>query len=179
MMKLIHIRDVYILLNITKKGGIIMSRTPERVLSIISVVFTALALIPSFLIVAFGKALSQGEIRKEIEMELLTDPELTGDETDIILSMFESISGFGWFFVVVLLISLVATIIGMVSIWNNKNPKLAGIMFIIAGLFALVLSPTSIMLYVAAILCFTKKSPHLPTEDSFVDSNYDDTMRPL
>lgn len=162
-----------------EKGGIVMSRTPERVLSIISLVFTALALIPSFLIVGLGKALTQSEIREELESELLADPQLTGEETDMILSMFGSFSGFGWFFVIVLLISLIATIVGMVSIWNNKNPKLAGIMFIIAGLFALVLSPTSIMLYVAAILCFTKKSPQLPTDDSFVESNYDDSMRPL
>lgn len=156
-----------------------MNRTPERILSIISVIFTALALIPSFLVVAFGKALSDGEIREEIEMDLLNDPELTGEETDMVLSILESISGFGWFFVFVFLISLIATIVGMIAIWNNKNPKLAGIMFIIAGLFALVLTPTSIMLYIAAILSFTKKPPHLPEEDAFIESHSDDTMRPL
>lgn len=156
-----------------------MNRTPERVLSIISVIFTALALIPSFIIVALGKAISQGELREEIEMDLLNDPELSGEETDMVLSILESVSGFGWFFVVVFLISLIATIVGMVAIWNNKNPKLAGIMFIVAGLFALVLSPTSIMLYIAAILCFTKKPPQLPEEDTFMENNYDDSMRPL
>ena len=61
---------------------------------------------------------------------------------------------------------------------NNKNPKLAGIMFILAGLFAFVLSLTSILLYIAGILCFTRKAP-LTDETTFVENQYDDTLRPL
>ena len=35
--------------------------------------------------------------------------------------------------------------------WNNKNPKLAGKTFILAGLFAFVLSPTSILLLILLV----------------------------
>lgn len=156
-----------------------MKRTPERILSIISLIFTTLALIPGFLFVAFGNMLSESEFREEIESDILANQDLTSEDVDAIISLFESISTFGWFIVIVLLISLIATIVGMVSIWNSKNPKLAGVMFIIAGLFVFVISPTSIMLYVAAILCFTRKPPYAPEEDTFVESNYDDSMRPL
>lgn len=153
-----------------------MNRTAERVLSIISLVLTVLALIPGFLLVVFGKALSEGPFREEIEMELISDPEFSIEEADFMLSMLEWVGGFGWFAVVVLIISLIVTIVGITAIWNNKNPKLAGIMFIIAGLFAFVLSLGSILLYVAAILCFTKKAPAQPV---IAEENNDEAMRPL
>lgn len=154
-----------------------INRTVEKVLSILSLVFTTLALIPSFILVIFGKAFSTtGELRQELEAEVFADPTLEPEEAQMVLSILDSVGGFGWFIVIVLLISLVATIIGMVAIWNNKNPKLAGIMFIIAGLFVFVLSPTSIALYVAAILSFTKKPTYNPTESSFEAT---DLMRPL
>ncbi len=156
-----------------------INRTAEKVLSIVSLVFTALALLPSFILVIFGKALSDGEIRRELEADVYADPTLEPEEAQMVLSILDSVSGFGWFIVIVLFISLIATIVGMVSIWNNKNPKLAGIMFIIAGLFVFIISPTSIMLYIAAILSFTKKPPYQPSESSFVEENFDDSMRPL
>ena len=83
-----------------------------------------------------------------------------------------------WLIIIGLIISLVLTIIGIVNIWNNKNPKLAGIMFIIAGVFGGILSLPSILLYIAGILCFTKKPP-LTDEPQFMDDQYDGTMRPL
>ena len=66
---------------------------------------------------------------------------------------------FGWGFIILLVISLVLNIIGIVSVNKNKKPKNAGILFIVAGLFAGVLSLTSILLYVAAIMCFVRKPP--------------------
>ena len=75
-----------------------------------------------------------------------------------------------WLIIIGLIISLILTIIGIVNIWKNKNPKLAGTMFIIAGLSAGILSLTSILLYIAGILCFTKKPP-LTNEPQFVDDN--------
>lgn len=156
------------------EGGVRMNRTAEKVLSIISVVLTVLALIPSFMFGLFGKVISEGSLRDEIEMDLLTDPDFTGEDVDIILSVLEWLGGFGWFAVVVLLISLIVTIVGIVAIWNNKNPKLAGIMFIIGGLFAFVLSLGSILLYITAVLCFTKKAATPPV----MEDTYDD-MRPL
>lgn len=156
-----------------------IKRTAEKVLSIISLIFTVIALLFSFLFVAFGKFLTEDAVRQEIEAEIYADdPSLDPTEVQMILEVLGSVSGFGWFSVIVLLISLIATIVGMVSIWNNKNAQLAGIMFIIAGFFAFVLSPTSIMLYVAGILCFVKKPPHTPAPLESEDV-YDDSMRPL
>ncbi|MDS9472155.1 DUF4064 domain-containing protein [Sporosarcina pasteurii] len=156
-----------------------MKRTAEKVLSVISLVFTVLSVIGSFIFVAIMKTFTEGTLRTEIEMELYADPELTVEDVDMILSVLEYFEGFSWFIVVVLVISLIATIIGMIFMWNEKNPKLAGIMFIVAGLFAFILSPTSIMLYIAAILCFTRKPPLAAEDQSFIDNQYDDSMRPL
>ncbi|AOV06651.1 DUF4064 domain-containing protein [Sporosarcina ureilytica] len=156
-----------------------MKRTAEKVLSIISLVFTVLSIAGSFIFVGIMKAFTNGALRSEIEMELYADPELTVEDVDMILSVIEYFEGFSWFIVVVLVISLIATIIGMIFMWKEKNPKLAGILFIVAGLFAFILSPTSIMLYIAAILCFTRKPPLATNETSFVDNHYDDSMRPL
>ena len=95
----------------------------------------------------------------------------------MIFGMFDMFADFSWLFVIALVISLIATIVGIIFIWNNKNPKLAGVMFILAGLFAYVLSPTSILLYIAGIMCFTRKAPL--TDDPTFGNQYDDTLRPL
>ena len=137
-----------------------MKRTAEKVLSIISAVFTLLSIIGGFAFAAFMKAvLSDGTLRSDMESEFLADPTLGAEDVDMIFGMFDMFADFTWLYVIVLVISLIATIVGIIFIWNNKNPKLAGAMFILAGLFAFVLSPTSILLYIAGILCFTRKAP--------------------
>lgn len=156
-----------------------MKRTAEKVLSIISLVFTVLGIIGSFFMVGFMKLVTGGALGEELEMELFNDPNLTPEDIEATLWAFDFLEGFSWFFVVVLIISLIATIVGIVFMWKEKNAKLAGIMFIVAGLFAFIISPTSIMLYIAAILCFTRKPPLDGGNQSFVEENYDDSMRPL
>ena len=59
--------------------------------------------------------------------------QIINDNMDLVIDAF---SIFGWVFIIILVISLILNIIGIVSISKNKNPKLAGIMFILAGLFA-------------------------------------------
>ena len=156
-----------------------MKRTAEKVLSIISVVFTAMSLIGSFIFLAFIKTVtSDGVMRREMELDLYSDPEFSAEEVEMIMWFVDFLEGFGWFLVVVLIISLIASVVGIIFMWNDKNPKLAGIMFIIAGLFAFVLSLTSILLYVAGVFCLTKKAP-LVDEPPFVEESLDGTMRPL
>ena len=155
-----------------------MKRTAEKVLSIISVVFTLLSIIGGFAFAAFLKAvLADGTLRSDMESEFLADPTLGAEDVEMIFGMFDVFADFTWLFVIVLVISLIATIVGIIFIWNNKNPKLAGAMFILAGLFAFVLTPTSILLYIAGILCFTRKAP--VTDDPTFGNQYDDTLRPL
>lgn len=156
-----------------------MSRTAEKVLSIISAVFTLITVIMSFVGLAFWKTLTSDPAwRREVEMELLADPEFTPGDVEFIFSLLNFFEGFYWFIIIALIISFILTIVGIINIWNNKNPKLAGIMFIVGGVLAGLLSLTSILLYIAGILCFTRKPP-LTTDQTFVDENYDGTMRPL
>ncbi|KQL34974.1 DUF4064 domain-containing protein [Psychrobacillus sp. FJAT-21963] len=141
-----------------------MSRTGEKVLGIISAIFTLLAIILMAIIVTTGSAAIQDEaFNTEFEQQILNDPTLTGQDAEAIAQLVDilpSVFGvFGWGFVVALVISLILNIVGIVSISKNKNPKLAGIMFILAGLFAGIISLTSILLYIAAIMCFVRKPP--------------------
>ncbi|WP_313891907.1 DUF4064 domain-containing protein [Psychrobacillus sp.] len=141
-----------------------MSRTGEIVLGVISSVFTISAIILMSLFVIGGNAAFQDELLiSEIEQGIMNDPQLIGQDMELVM---EGVNAFtdifivlGWGFVVALVISLILNIIGIVAVVKNKNPKLAGIMFIAAGLFAGILSLTSILLYIAAIMCFVRKPP--------------------
>lgn len=141
-----------------------MSRTGEIVLGVISSVFTVVAIILMSLFVIGGNAAFQDELLiSDIEQGIMNDPTLTGQDVELItqgVSAFTDVfSVLGWGFVVALVISLILNIIGIVAVVKNRNPKLAGIMFIAAGLFAWVISLTSILLYIAAIMCFVRKPP--------------------
>lgn len=158
-----------------------MNRTAERVLGIISLVFTVIGVAATiFGAVLFNLMSSSPDLRSEIEMDLYSDPSITQADMDMIFSFFDAIGGFMWLGVVFLVISLILTIIGLIKIWNNKNSKLAGIMFILAGLTGGILSLTSILLYIAGILCLVKKPTTYPEEPVITDAPpYDDGMRPL
>lgn len=157
-----------------------MKRTAEKVLSILSVVLTVIGIILSFATLALVNFLkSEPTFRGDFDLEMIAfDPTLTSTDLDAIYSSFLLVGNFMWFIIISLIISLILTIIGIVNIWKNKNPKLAGTMFIIAGLTAGILSLASILLYIAGILCLTRKPP-LTQETQFVDDKYDGTMRPL
>ena len=157
-----------------------MSRTAEKVLSIIAAAFTGIGIIFSFLGLSFLNFFKNDPtIRMDMEMEFLSDPTMTGADIDLIFQLFDFLAGFSWVIIIGLIFSLVLTIVGISGIWNNKNPKLAGTMFIIGGLLAGILSLSSILLYIAGILCFTRKPQLTDDELVFEDNNYDGTMRPL
>ena len=157
-----------------------MNRTAERVLSIIAVILTGIGTILRFLGIAlFNLIKNDPTVREEIEMEMMTDPTLSAADVDMFFDLFDVFGGFLWAIIIVMIISIVLNIVGIVNIWNNKNAKLAGIMFIIAGILGGILTLPSILLYIAAILCFTKKPP-LQDDLQFAEQPYnDDTMRPL
>lgn len=117
--------------------------------------------------------------KQEFEMSILSDPTMTDADLDAIYTFFNIVGGFIWLIIIGVLISVVLNIVGIVNIWKNKNAKLAGIMFIIAGVVGGLISLPSILLYVAAILCFTKKPPL--QDDLYVEdqSSEDGMMRPL
>lgn len=153
-----------------------MSRTGETVLGVISAIFTALGIILVSIMVANGSAAFQDEaFTAQIQQEILNDPTLTGQEAEMAAQILDllpnAFSAFGWGFVIILVISLVFNIIGIVAVTKNKKPKLAGIMFILAGLFAGIISLTSILLYIAAIMCFVRKPPVQFAEQEYNSSN--------
>ena len=159
-----------------------MRRTAERVMSMISIVFTGLAIIFSFMGLSALKMMLVDEARllefEEVMMSI--DPSVTAEDLKVVISGLPVLEGIGSFLVILLVISLITTIIGTIFIWNNKRPKLAGILFIISGLFAYILSPTSILLYITAILCFARKPPlEVKGDPEFVESPDTSGMRPL
>ncbi|MFD1927665.1 DUF4064 domain-containing protein [Sporosarcina siberiensis] len=163
-----------------------MSRAAEKILAIISAVFTGIAIIISFAGLSLYKmAQADPDFHNEIEKDLMSDPTIGSDETALILSIIDLFGVFIWAVILGLIISFILTIIGIVVIWKNKRPKLAGISFIIAGLLAGILMPTSILLYIAGILCLTRKPPivekSIYQESSYEQNSHDDsnTMRPL
>ncbi len=152
-----------------------MSRTGELVLGVISAIFTFLSIIAMIIFIVAGSSMFNDELFiTEFEQEIYNDPTLSATDAEqtieIMNVFFDLFSVFGWAFVVTLLISLILNIIGIVSISKNKKPKLAGIMFIIAGLFAGILSLTSILLYIAAVMCFVRKPP-VSLEEEYYTSN--------
>jgi len=156
-----------------------MKRTAEKVLAIISAVFTGISIILSFMFVSLFKTFNSDEaIRLDLKAELVGNQGFTNEEANMVMSMIDGIESFSWGIIVLLFISLIATIVGIVFIWNDKNPKLAGAMFIIGGLFTFVLSLTSILLYIAGILSFTRKPP-LQSKSDTIEDGYGGTMRPL
>lgn len=127
----------------------------------------------------FNLVKSEPSFQMEFEQEmLLMDPSLRPGDLEIVNTFVNLFGGIMWFIIIGMIIGLVLAIIGLVNIWNNKNPKLAGIMFIIAGVLAGIVTIPSILLYIAGILCFTRKPP-LTDKPQFSDDQYDGSMRPL
>lgn len=141
-----------------------MSRTGEIVLGVISALMTLLSIVLVTILVISGSNILKDEaFTTEFQNVIAEEPTMTESDLQMIDDnmhlVIDAFNIFGWVFIIILVISLILNIIGIVSISKNKNPKLAGIMFIIAGLFAGILSPTSLLLYIAAIMCFVRKPP--------------------
>jgi hypothetical protein len=157
-----------------------LNRTAEKVLSIIAAILTAIGAVFGFIVMAvFRMMKNDPAFKREFEAEMMADPTITPADFEAMMTFFNFVGGFFWLLIIGLIISLVLNIIGIVNIWKNKNAKLAGIMFIIAGVLAGLLSLSSILLYIAAILCFTKKPPLQDNLYSGDQSSADGTMRPL
>ncbi|MFF2753880.1 DUF4064 domain-containing protein [Psychrobacillus sp. NPDC058041] len=140
-----------------------MKRTGEIALGVISAIFSLISIVLiSLLVIGVSTTLKEEGFNTELKNQILTNPAISAQDVeyitqnaDVILS---GVNVIGWGIVISIFISLVLNIFGIVFIYNNKNQKLAGIMFIFAGVLAGILSITSILLYIAAILCFVRKS---------------------
>lgn len=136
-----------------------IKRTAEKVLSIISVVLNLLS-IGLIVLMIFGSNLLVNDplFESQIEQSMygsgLTDAEIQEGMT-FMQDFIMIIINLGWIFVVFGVISIILAIVGAVKV--NGNPKLAGILFIIAAATSGVVSLSGILLIIAAILCFARK----------------------
>lgn len=149
-----------------------MKRTGEKVLSIIADVLNVLSV--GFLIlmlISSNKLLEDPLFKSEIESSMY-DSSLTDTEIQqgfvFLDDFFLFMTSIGWIFVVLGIVSIILGIVGAIKV--NENPKLAGILFIIAGVLSGIISIPGILLIIAAIMCFVRK-PKIETPIQRTDEN--------
>ena len=139
-----------------------ISRTGERVLGIIGIVFNVITIILlAWLITSLSSLEGTAEF-EQFQQEIMNDPAFEGspEEAQMVVDfMMNGIGVFGWALVAMLVLSTIFAIVALVNLKKTKSASLAGIFFILAGLLAGILSPTSILFYIAAIMCFVRKPP--------------------
>lgn len=151
-----------------------MKRTGEIVLGVIGSIFNVIGIIVLLFVLLGASGFMNSPdfeiFMEQIQMEIQNDPTLSPEEAqiaaDTMPAIFEGIGVFGWILLIALIISLILAVIAIVKISKNRSPKAAGALFIIAGIFAGILSLTSILFYIAAIMCFVRKPP---VQDEFLD----------
>ncbi|WP_185959540.1 DUF4064 domain-containing protein [Planococcus salinarum] len=161
----------------------IISRTGERVLGIIGIVFNVIGIILlAWLITSIDNLEGTSEF-EQFQQEMMNDPAFEGspEEAQMVMEfVMDSVGIFGWAIVALLVLSTIFAIVALINLKKTRSAQLAGIFFILAGLMAGVLSLTSILFYIAAIMCFVRKPP-MREEDRYRkdDSGYrqDDVHR--
>lgn len=148
-----------------------MSRTGEVALGIIGTILNVILLIIVTLAVFSASALNTTEVQNMLETEIMADPTLTPEEMeltkDIIAGGMDVFGVVGWVVVGLLLLSVILSIIAVVKVSKNKSPKAAGVLFIFAGLLSGILLLAPILFYIAAIMCFVRKTPVHYVEDPY------------
>lgn len=137
----------------------IVSRGAEKTLGVIGIIFNLLTIALLVIgLLSFSNIQNTTEFQ-QFEQEILNDPTFASEQdAQLFLDTFaSSFNIIGWVIVALLAISTILAILAIVNLRNNRNPKAAGVFFIIAGLFAGLLSLTSILFYIAAIMCFVRK----------------------
>ena len=139
-----------------------ISRTGERVLGIIGIVFNVIGIILLAWLITSVSSLEGTPEFEEFQQEFMNDPAFEGNpqEAQMVLDLIIDGAGvIGWIIVAMLVLSTIFAIVAVINLKNERNIKIAGIFFILAGLLAGVLSLTSILFYIAAIMCFVRKPP--------------------
>jgi hypothetical protein len=158
-----------------------VKRTIEIVLGSVGTIFNLIAIAIMGLMVKLvseikNNAQVQDELVAEFKNQLTNDPQFK--DTDIqtfaesMVSAINFLGPFGWFIIICFIISVVAGIVGIVQIVKRKNKaNFAGIMFLVAGVFAGILSLTSIVYYIAAIMCFVRKQKAEASDVTYPNSS--------
>lgn len=160
-----------------------MSRAGEVALGIIGTILNVILLVVVTLAVVGASNADTVELKQMFEEEIvLADPAMTqedvamfNDALDVGLDIFGVV---GWVLVVTLLISVILSIIAVVKVSKNKSPKAAGILFIFAGLLSGILLLAPILFYIAAIMCFVRKTPVHYEQDPYYNKEVEHTNPP-
>ncbi|MDQ0429595.1 putative membrane protein [Planomicrobium stackebrandtii] len=137
-----------------------VNRAGEKVLGIIGIIFNILAIaLIGFAMASYANVQGTPEFQQFIEDEIMSDPAFsTPEEAQTVINMMSSsFSVVGWVLIALLVVSTILAIIALINLRKNKKASTAGVLFILAGLFAGLLSLTSILFYIAAIMCFVRK----------------------
>jgi len=138
-----------------------LSRAGEVALGIIGTILNVIFLIIITLSVTSLSAINPTDIQQVMEDEIMLQyPEVTQEDlANMDLGLIIEIgSTIGWVLVILLLISVILSIIAVVKVSKNKSPKVAGVLFIVAGLLSGILLLAPILFYIAAIMCFVRKT---------------------
>lgn len=161
-----------------------MSRTGEMALGIIGTILNVILLIIVTLTVMSASAVNTADMKQMVEDEIvLADPSITPEDMALMndtIDVFVDVFGvLGWVLVGTLIISIILSILGVVKVSKNKSPKAAGILFIFAGLLSGILLLAPILFYIAAIMCFVRKTPVHHVDDPYYNSEVQKPNQPL
>lgn len=145
-----------------------MKRTVEKVLTMAAIICSVLGIgLMSVIIFGIGVVFDDPNTVEEIVVE----QNQTGQEQITVEEMQEAIdviqpfvNTFGWVIVALLVISVVLGIIAFVYLMKNKSMNATGGLLIAAGVLSGLISITSILYYIAAIMCFVRKTK--PTDQT-------------
>lgn len=144
-----------------------VSRGAEKALGIIGIVFNLIVIVSTILLISNSGSFQNSPQFQQFEEEIRNNPSFSNpqDAQAAIDAFVASFGAVGWTLVALLAISTLFAILALLNLRKDKNAKLAGAFFIIAGLFAGVLSLTSILFYIAAIMCFVRRAKHRRDDD--------------
>lgn len=151
-----------------------VNRAGEKVLGIIGIVFNVLAIaLIGFAMASYSNVQGTPEFQQFIEEEIMADPEFsTPEEAQMVMDMMSTSFGVvGWVLIALLALSTILAIVAIVNLRKAEKASIAGVLFIVAGLFAGMLSLTSILFYIAAIMCFVRK-PRIQNNQNLRDDDF-------
>lgn len=138
-----------------------MKRTVEKVLTMAAIICSLLGIgLMSVIIFGMGVAFDDPNTIEEIvvEQNQAGQEQITVEEMQEAIDVIQPfISTFGWVIVALLVISVVLGIIAFVYLMKNKSMNATGGLLIAAGVLSGLISITSILYYIAAIMCFVRK----------------------
>ncbi len=142
-----------------------MKRTIEVRIGIAGIVFSALLTIAGLFFVWLSNS---KKVISQVEDDLVNDPtlDLSPDE---IYGLLQIAGIYGWVLIGAAILGTVLGIIAVKNIKENKKPKLAGSLFIIAsaitGVMTIGLGLIAAILYlISGSMCFMRKAPPETTE---------------